>query len=157
MIRPPILWGVTLACALGGALAGNALGSTPVSDRDPSVPAFYQSHETYTASAHEGRAPPDHYPLTTRNGVVPVEQLSDRGLFRQARYRPLHAVAVYAAAYVDDDPGQGFDEGGDAAELETSAAGAAPSASEPPDLARGPLQSAGQARFIDVQATLAVR
>ena len=82
MTQAPVLWGAALVCALGGAIAGNALGTTPITDR-AALDSYYQMHETGGAVGQiENRALPDRYPLVTRSGVVPVEQLSERGLFR---------------------------------------------------------------------------
>lgn len=82
--------GAGLACAVGGAIAGNALGSAPVLDRS-TLTTLYQSHET-VAKAESDRTLPDHYPLVTRAGTVPVAALSERGLYSQARYRAFMAV-----------------------------------------------------------------
>lgn len=74
-----------MACALCGAVAGNAVGSGPVLHR-----AVFSSFEETQASgppADQTHALPNHYPMATRGGVVPVELLSERGLFSQARYR----------------------------------------------------------------------
>lgn len=105
MTRSPMLWGAGLVCALGGAIAGTALGSSPVVA--PSASAqYYQKHETSS-----GRHPtavaelmPDRYPLVTARGTIPVEQLSERGLFSQTRYRALDRQAyVEPASYVAAD------------------------------------------------------
>jgi hypothetical protein len=147
MTQAPVLWGAALACALGGAMAGNALGTTPVTDR-VALDSYYQTHETSaTTRQHGNNPPPDHYPLVTRNGVVPVEQLSDRGLFSQARYRPVLALAAPEEVY-DEDPGPGF------AETERSASAPSPAALEAEGSAHGP--AAGQGKIIDVQAALAM-
>lgn len=96
MTKSPILWGAGLACALGGAVAGNALGSTPVLDR-PTVGAFYQQHDLdYNEATQEPL--PQHYPLVTREGTVPVAALSDRGLYSQRRYRAVAVAAEYTPA-----------------------------------------------------------
>ena len=169
MTMSPIVWGASLACALGGALAGNALGSTPMLDR-PAIGSFYQSHEDGAAGrAVEGERPPDHYPLVTRSGTVPVAELGMRGLYSQARYR----ATIYAADYepvefaaADYDPAEDHaryhtaDESvgiGDAArEIQPAPAPAAPA---PLQLAAGPASVEGQgtAKLIDVRATLAMR
>jgi hypothetical protein len=154
-----MLWGAGLACALGGAIAGNALGSTPITDR-AAIATFYHTHQTATAGRPDQRALPDHYPLVTRNGVVPVAQLADRGLYSQARYSSFLAAAGYAAS-IDDDPGSGLEPVSEDADIAASqpaspmVADAGPP--EPLDLAQGPAQLAGQAKITDVQATLAMR
>ncbi len=155
MNKSPILWGAGLACALGGALAGNAVGSTPVTDRS-TIAMFYQAHKAAFADRDERRALPNHYPLVTRNGVVEVAQLSDRGLFSQSRYRPTHAAVAYASAD-DRDPGPGLEEGYASSPAQASPIIEASAPAEPLSLAQGPSQIAGQARIIDVQAALAMR
>lgn len=167
MIRSPMLWGAGLACALGGAVAGTALGSTPILDR-PALGTYYQSHEMAPASSTvERRVLPDHYPLETRDGTIPVAALADRGLYSQRRYRALYASyenpqAQFAEAsyhvQADEPRFPSHDDGlsiGDPAPEQ-----AAPTEAEPPlDLATGPstLTAAGRAKTIDVETALAMR
>ncbi len=147
MTKSPILWGAGLACALGGALAGNAVGSTPVTDRS-TIAMFYQSHQTAFADRQGPRVLPNHFPLVTRSGVVEVAQLSDRGLFSQARYRTLQMAPMYDDAD-ERDPGPGLEE--------DYARRVLPAPAEPIGLAQGSSHVSGQAKIIDVQATLAMR
>lgn len=158
MTQPPVFWGVGLAFALGGAIAGNAIGSTPITDRS-TIAMFYQSHDTAAAEQPDRRALPDHYPLVTRSGVVPVAELSDRGLFSQARYR-----SFVAAAYEADAPqgyGAGFVEDAPALDTEVRSAGVTPEETAAPApslaLAEGSGEGSEGARTIDVQAQLAIR
>lgn len=154
MTNSGILWAASIGCALGGALAGNAVGSTPVTDRS-AIEMFYQLHETAYAERQDESVPPNHYPLVTRSGVVPVAQLSDRGLFNQARYRSYDIAADYASG--DAGPGfvDSYDVEPEAPRVEATAV--EQSASQPLSLAAGPAQVAGHAKIIDVQATLAMR
>lgn len=164
-----MMWGAGLACALGGAVAGTALGSTPVLDR-PTIGAFYQSHDQAAGSlAAEERVLPDHYPLVTRNGTVSVAELADRGLYSQRRYRavfyavdsgPGYAPASYEPdqpRYTDEDPALRV---GDAADARPNSQwverDAAP---EPLQLAAGPatIAASGQAKTVNVEAALAMR
>lgn len=115
----PIALGAGLACALGGAVAGNALGSTPIINRSM-IETFYQEHEdsAYEAVSHDD-PPPDHYPLITHAGTVPVAELGMRGLYSQARYRALNYAYGYApdyepaefavADYSPEDAGSGYE------------------------------------------------
>lgn len=156
MARSSILWGVGLTCAVGGAWAGNALGSAPITDRS-TIGMFYQSHETAYADGENQRALPNHYPLVTRTGTIPVAELSDRGLFSQARYSAHRVAADYAA----DGPGPGLDEMDreEMAPAQYHSAVVVPEARPVQPLAMddGPAQIAGRAKTIDVQATLAMR
>lgn len=88
MSRSPILWGAGLVCALGGAIAGTSLGSSPLVAASATT-EYYQQHELSGALMPDARAAamPERYPLVTPKGTVPVAQLSERGLFSQARYR----------------------------------------------------------------------
>ena len=160
MTIPMPLWGAGLVCALGGAFAGNALGSVPMLDRS-TLQTYYQSHED-NAAEERGEVLPDHYPLVTREGTVPVAALSERGLYSQARYR------AFAYAYTGD-PGPAplpeYPEVEDApAEAATTVAAEVvvneavePPATAPLRLAAGPaaVASAGQAKLIDVTLALA--
>lgn len=172
MSKSTVLWGAGLACALGGAVAGNALGSTPVLDR-PTIGNFYQMHQT-AGEQDTGREPlPDHYPLVTRSGTVPVAELGMRGLYSQARYRAYGYSDGYTSAELAtadyqppensrpyhgrDDTGMGDPVPNTQAPL---GAGAGPSESAGPlQLAAGPaaLGAGGSAKLIDVKATLAMR
>ena len=167
MTKSPILVAAALACALGGAAAGSALGSTPVTDRSI-VGDYYQTH----ASADTDVAPqgylPNHYPLVTRQGTVPVAELATRGLYSQARYRAYAETADHRAmelANVADGPAPfsaetntHTPERGDSSDRsdqpETRHAPAAPL-----HLAQGPatLRGEGGAKLIDVAASLALR
>lgn len=173
MTKSPFLWLAGAAGVLGGAVAGNALGSFPVLDKE-AVGAFYQSHED---SAFSGEAPsaalPDHYPLVTRNGTVPVAELANRGLYSQARYRDLYQPADYdAKALAEADYYQNVAEPRDEGDDESLRVGdpapqraavnanpAAIDSASPLTLAEGPatIGSQGRARLIDVKATLAMR
>ena len=169
MTMSPMLWGAGLACALGGAIAGNALGSTPPLDRS-TIAMLYQTHETTEGMSAEGERPPDHYPLVTRNGTVPVGELAMRGLYSQRRYQAYLYAADYApaeAVYEDYQPGEEWrDErtrealaAADAANHSEFAADAEKEAVLPLQLAAGPatVSPEGNAKLIDVQATLAMR
>ena len=159
-----MLWGAGLACALGGAAAGTALGSTPILDR-PALGVYYQSHDGAQIASGDARVLPDHYPLVTRAGTVPVEELSDRGLFSQARYRAIYGVGGYAPAQFaeaeyEPDAAPGPSDAslriGDPASAPQQPA-AAPAA--PLDLAAGPanLTATGSAKTIHVATALAMR
>ncbi len=169
MTKSSVLWGAGLACALGGAIAGNALGSTPVLDR-PTLESFYQSHADAPVERATATPPlPDHYPLVTRDGTVPVGELGMRGLYSQARFR--------GYAYAADPAGAGdaFPDLYPAQELRSSETVEAPAGpgdpvpagaqrqadasgpSPPLELAGGPASvGVGQARLIDVRAALAM-
>jgi hypothetical protein len=166
-----MLWGAGLACALGGAVAGNALGSTPILDR-PAIGSFYQVHDSAEPLSPSRERLPDHYPLVTKNGTVPVGELSMRGLYSQKRYRSYLARADYAPEelrYAEYRPGE---EWRDAATRAALASGDPPvghepeqardeteNAAAPLQLAAGPasIEGGGQARLMDVNAALAMR
>lgn len=156
MTSVPVLCGAALACALGGAIAGDALGSASPIDRS-TLAMLYQSHETAISAADEP-ALPNHYSLVTNGRVVPVAELSDRGLFAQARYRPVYYIASHSMAATDlaTEP-----DHADAAPLATPppTTTQAEAANPPPpiELAQGPAQVAGQGKIIDVEEALALR
>lgn len=164
MTKSPKLWGAGLACALGGAIAGNALGSTPVLGR-ATVADFYQTHQTTEQQARQSKPLPDHYPLVTRAGTVPVGELATRGLYSQRRYRAFADAAGYVPPEVDVEAWQPGEDWRPQAKDEALAIGdpapqpAAIDAAEPLQLAAGPanLSSEGQVRTVDVNAALAMR
>ena len=166
MTKSPMLWGAGLACALGGAIAGNALGSTPVLDRS-TVADFYQVHETAEPTARQGEPPRDHYPLVTPSGTVPVGELAMRGLYSQRRYRAFAYAADYAPSEMDVEEWQPNDDWRPRARDEALAigdpkpepAGNESEPAEPLQLAAGPasIPGEGKAKVVDVNATLAMR
>ena len=162
-----MLWGAGLACALGGAVAGNALGSTPPLDRS-TIAMMYQSHETALPDQVERAPLPDHYPLVTRSGIIPVAELATRGLYSQARYRAYLQAADYALyqpstdEYRYDGEQAGYtieDASVRTADAEVAARPASHEAepATPLQLAAGPVAVEGRAKLIDVGATLAMR
>lgn len=162
MFNAPALWGAALASALGGAIAGNALGSVQPIDRSV-LTEMYQSHPSTTGYASGDDRPPDHYPLVTRAGTVPVAELATRGLYRQARYQP----RVYAANYGGYEPAvetYQYDEGW-SGHTEMTAPTSSASPEPPKSAADGALRLAaepatlsvpGAAKTIDVGAALTV-
>lgn len=172
MPQSPILWGAGLACALGGAIAGTTLGSSPLIAAGTSA-AYYQSHESGVGQDGEGRVLPDHYPLVTRNGTVPVSQLSDQGLYSQARYREMYGSAsdtgdryAFADVPADEPRFQRADQSasiGEATAPREAEYAPVPAAAPPPPLALadGPATvssaNGGSAKMIDVRAVLAMR
>lgn len=162
MTQRPIFLGACLACALGGAIAGTSLGSTPVLSpadaADPANSAVAQQAPSATlASSSAVELTSDHYPLVTPRGTVAVADLSNRGLFSQARYRSQDAAVATQLA--------SFDDAGDTAAPPRASAGEQ-SAPQPPDnsltqptaplaLRQGPAQlypARGQARSVHVAA-----
>ena len=103
----PVFLGTCLACALGGAIAGSSLGSTPVlarADTDTFAPADVPANYQSVAASEPNQPAPDHYPLVTPRGTVAIADLSDRGLYSQARYRANDAyVAVRLASDATDN------------------------------------------------------
>lgn len=164
MTRPPMLWGAGLACALGGAVAGSALGSTPMLDRS-TIAMMYQEHETAPVAESARDALPDHYPLVTKAGTVPVGELGMRGLYSQARYRAYLYAADYTPEEIAVDDGQeewrmtsadptAIDEPTTQPAAATDTEG-----SDPLQLAAGPanVESTGHAKLVNVNAALAMR
>lgn len=141
MSRSPILWGAGLVCALGGAITGTALGSSPLVAAAATT-EYYQEHKLSNARMPDAGAAaiPDRYPLVTPRGTVPVAQLSERGLFSQARYRLFDdqtdvasAVSQHNSDFADEAPADTDANG--SAPREVSAAVAITRGSRPPEAA----------------------
>lgn len=162
MTKSPILWGAGLACALGGAFAGNAVGSTPPLDRS-TIAMIYQSHVGAVQDARPRELLPNHYPLVTMQGTVPVTELATRGLYSQRRYRALFQAVDYTPVQSEaaTDPAEayaGYQTPGESAQAGDTQPTEVPA--QPLQLAAGPATVAitrGNAKLIDVQATLAMR
>lgn len=117
----PLLMTAGLSTMLLAAVAGNSLGQSPVVTGS-STTALASEHPIARPASHaasEHGLLPDRYPLVTRQGVVPVERLSDRGLFSQARYR-MDEIAMRQVA---------AERWGDAAPEQSPPDNAAPNAS----------------------------
>ncbi|MXP29766.1 hypothetical protein GRI58_13205 [Porphyrobacter algicida] len=104
----PVFLGTCLACALGGAIAGTSLGSTPVlarADTDTMQPSGSPAIDQSVAVSQSTQLSPDHYPLVTPRGTVAVVDLSERGLYSQTRYRDSDAYVATALAAGQIDAG----------------------------------------------------
>lgn len=162
MTKSPILWGAGLACALGGAFAGNAVGSTPPLDRS-TIAMIYQSQVSAVQDPGPRELLPNHYPLVTMQGTVPVTELATRGLYSQRRYQALFQAADYIPVETEADNGPAEAYAGYQTPGESPPAGDAEpieAPAQPLQLAAGPATVAitrGGAKLIDVQATLAMR
>lgn len=161
MMSSPILWGAGLACALVGAVAGSAVGSTPMLDRSTIAELASVGsgggEAGGGASAARNALLPDHYPLVTRQGTVPVAALSTRGLYSQKRYQVAMLyndgeAAMHDAPYDPDADGLHYAS-------EPPSLGAVPAMPDGPhEVSAGPAtdQHDGEAKIIDVSATLAL-
>lgn len=105
MTASPIFWCAVAGVAIGGAVAGSELGTSPVLSRSL-FGAYYQQHPD---AADDGAMtaelpPPDHYPLVTPQGTVPVAALRTRGLYSQARFRaPAYGIDYPAPEFTSAD------------------------------------------------------
>jgi len=157
MRQSPMLWGMGLACALGGAVAGTSLGSSPVIAADSPMILNKTQHGSQPNQNSRSALLPDRYPLVTRAGIVPVEHLADRGLYRQARYGAVFEQSVRREERTTDPAlfvrAQAIEPTGG-----ENASPAFVEDSPPLDLAKGPVtlaSNSGSAKTIDVAAALA--
>ncbi len=66
---------------MSGAAAGSAVNTDPVSRADSAAPSFAAGHPQPAVNREVARGP-DHYPLETPRGVVPISELSWYGVQR---------------------------------------------------------------------------
>jgi hypothetical protein len=149
------------ACALAsftGAVSGANINTHPLqkatigSDEIARPAIAFDPADT----GHDSFALPDHYAMTTPEGLVPVAALSTRGIYSQRRYGLQEAtfVAPPAPTYFAPEP-QITDRGAGADETDTAASpSAGPSSTGSPPPAD---QADGEPRLIDVAAVLASR
>ena len=80
----PYFAGAAIAVAVGGAVAGGAIDTTPRKIHEaPSIPAAdIDFDQDYTPRAMGA----NHYPLETSGTTVDVAELRERGLYSQERY-----------------------------------------------------------------------
>lgn len=160
MMSSPKLWGVGLVCALAGAVAGSAVGSTPMLDRstigDLALVGGGGGGGS-GANAVSKALLPDHYPLVTRQGTVPVAALSTRGLYSQKRYR---VAMLYddGEAAMHDAPYDPDADGSPSASGAPSWRAVASVPDGPHEVSVGPTVDPhdGEAKIIDVSTTLAL-
>jgi hypothetical protein len=83
---PSILTAVG-AVAIGGAVAGATIGNSPVLSKGigTSLPEQRINYAADAGLGETGVHTPDHYPLVTPDGTIPVAQLSLRGRLRDTR------------------------------------------------------------------------
>ncbi len=90
MTPPPIdrrWFAAAIAVVVAGAVSGSAIGTAPMLDRsDSSIPAASPRTEIGAFAFDRDQAPPDHYPLVTPTGTIPVAQLALHGRLRNARH-----------------------------------------------------------------------
>ncbi len=98
----PYFLGAVATVAVGGAVAGGAIDTTPrqIFDSAPPLPKSSIAFEGANAGRGAGA---NHYPIEAGGETYDVAQLSDRGLFSQDRF----ASARYDPAF--DEPGEEFD------------------------------------------------
>ncbi|GAB5349823.1 hypothetical protein [Alteriqipengyuania sp. 357] len=95
----PYFVGAAIVVAIGGAVAGAAIDTTPRKIHDsPTMPAgsgidFGQAGKPQTLTAN-------HYPLEANGSTIDVAELRERGLYSQDRY---------ASSYYVEDPDDAFD------------------------------------------------
>ena len=109
-ITPQLLAAVAVV-AIGGAVSGAAIGDSPVLPRS-SQETLPQAQVAFVPSSPRSSSerPPNHYPLKTQEGTVPVAELALHGRYRdtaharsmmrarEAELRP----AEYAGNYYDE-------------------------------------------------------
>lgn len=90
----------TVAVAAGGAFAGGAIGSTPMVMKGigSAMPSAELGPSDYIAGSAEEVRQPDHYPLVTPEGTVPVAELALRGRLRDTRHAWSYGEPEYVPA-----------------------------------------------------------
>lgn len=99
-----MILGACVLAPVAGGFAGAAINTTPLEAAGDPL-ATIPRHETGLSGAIDAGAydTPDHYPLITPRGTVPVEELVFHG--RPAYYAGLSASGEeYAPSAPDDDP-----------------------------------------------------
>lgn len=149
----------SLTVAVIGAISGQAVGSSPMLQSATSAVAGTSApdYEGF-ADIAQGERPPDHYPLVTPEGTVPVAELALHGRLRNKASswwgdgQTVLMGADYGAKYAYSD-----------AEMEHLAHAEpveAAMATEPQEGPRGSGESTsthGSARVVDVAAALAAQ
>ena len=169
-ITPQLLAAVAVV-AIGGAVSGAAIGDSPVLPRS-SQETLPEAQVSFVPGSHKTSAerPPNHYPLETKDGTIPVAELSLHGRYRDtAHARSMmrardaeqnsvdHAGNYYSDAEVErlafaEDYGPRPVDPQQSAAARTEQASAEPVTPEPADFVE---MRRGNAKSIDVAAALA--
>lgn len=78
-----------IAATVAGVACGSTVNTNPLSRWDGQTLGEFANHQPPAISPDrylEMRGPQERYAMTTPEGVVPVEQLSDRGLYANDRF-----------------------------------------------------------------------
>ena len=93
----PWFMGAVAVVAIGGAVAGAAIDTTPRKIHEsPNVPAGSSIDFDDTRGRALGA---NHYPLETRDRTVEVAELRERGLYSQDRYARTYYIEDDSAAF----------------------------------------------------------
>ena len=98
----PYIAGAVAVVAIGGAVAGAAIDTTPRQIHD-SIQTTGNNAIAFDRSDSRDAAPANHYALETRDGTYEVAELRERGLYSQDRYeRRFTSFDNYAGGTVED-------------------------------------------------------
>lgn len=91
------------ACALGiiaGAAGGTSINTRPIANAADTFASIPDAPIVRFAGAQQTEALPNHYPMTTPEGTIPVEELAYRGRYRDtARYMDAYYVPAEEARF----------------------------------------------------------
>lgn len=78
---------LVVSAIMAGALSGSAIGSTPILDRGVAtqIPEAARNAGVGDFKLDSSDRLPNHYPLVTPNGTIPVAALAEHGRLRNAR------------------------------------------------------------------------
>lgn len=94
-----------LVAAAVGAVSGQAIGDTPIlRDRSEHFGPSANKHDAPAERSAETDRPPDHYPLVTPNGTIPVAELALHGRMRDRNdgWYAVEETVLFEASYDDD-------------------------------------------------------
>lgn len=101
MKATPVILG---ACALGivaGAAGGTAINTRPLANASDTIDQLPEAPTLRDGATGPAQALPNHYPLTTPEGTVPVTELAYHGRFRDTPRYGVHYEPDATIAYAD--------------------------------------------------------
>ena len=143
-----IMLGAGVFGLVAGALGGSEIATQPISAADMDLLAGIPQHQLADAAPREkGTRPPDHYPLVTPEGTIPVERLALYGVMRDRGDGDPYAYSYDPALgedfayaddwnYYDDGPGANPAESASSARVTVSAGYESRIAEPTPPIAR---------------------
>lgn len=147
-----MLLSACVLAAIGGAVGGATINTTPIQRAGVGAPDFMRDPASFAGSADLNAEPalPDHYDIITPEGRIEVAELTANGIYAQKRFARYDDGTLPLPAEAPADPPVWVESWRPLSEREPISE---PEIATPPTSSL--VEQPGQARIIDVAAELA--